>query len=136
MEIIIILIVILIVFYFFNTTNKKKEGFDFWSNINSAFGIGGNRQNQQPVNVNCDDANMYTCNNLNYLLNCPKQCGKINQCQEWAKNDECDKNPDYMKVSMKEGGCKEVCDQNMLRKDAMKALMDSNPMFRNLITTK
>ena len=141
MEIIIILIVILIVFYFFNTTNKKKEGFDFWSNINSAFGIGGGGNRQ--ISLNCDNADMNTCNNPNYLLNCPTQCVKINQCKKWAENGECILNPGYMNMPMKEGGwekggCKEVCDQQNQNIAAMKAVMANSPFnsFRNLITTK
>ena len=134
MEIIIILVVILVVFYFFNTTNKKKEGFDFW---NDFFGGGGNKQNS----LNCDQMTMGLCQNpINKML-CPTECqpdtNSWAQCREWAeKPGECDRNNRPMRSSMKEGGCKEVCDQQDQNIAAMKAIMDSNPMFRNFITTK
>ena len=130
MEIIIILVVILVVFYFFNTTNKK-EGFDFWSDLNSTIGsISGNSGNRQ-ISINCDMADMNTCDwNPNYIINCPTECAKINQCRRWAENNECNINPDYMKkLSLKEGGCKEVCDQ---REAAIKAIRENSP-FGNLM---
>jgi hypothetical protein len=136
MEIIIILIVILVVFYFFNTTNKKKEGFDFWNDLNSAFG-GGNRQNS----LNCDQMTMGLCQNPLNKMVCPTECqpdtNSWAQCREWAeKPGECDRLNRPMRSPMKEGGCKEVCDQQDQNIAAMKAIMDSNPMFKNFITTK
>ena len=73
---------------------------------------------------------MNTCTNQNYFQNCPTQCVKINQCSELAKNDECDRSPEYMMKPLKEGGCKEVCDQ---RTTELKAIMDYNPFGKLLL---
>ncbi len=120
MEIIIILVAILIVFYFLNITNKK-EGFDIFSDLIAK--IGGNRQKS----FNCDNADITSCLDSNYLTHCQGECNKINKCSESADKGECNSNP-YMMKLLKEGGCKEVCQQ---KKAAVQALANNNPIFLN-----
>jgi len=107
--------------------------------LSDLFGIGGGGKQQN--SLTCDQMTMELCNNnpFNKML-CPTECKPdVNswaQCRKWAENGECINNSPYMNVPMKEGGCKEACDQQNQNIAAMKALMDSNPIFRNLITTK